>query len=181
MTITITEHAKAPVYVDRQGERDIVARAFDGIVHAAVQTEDILDRTDFLVTTDFLTTYVVEVKDRALRYPELARMGPLIDTSKAEAVAERANRLFAHGVIFWRTTDGFLVGVEAKTVLEHGRRVESYQRTKGDRPQDTPKSVHVIGMEHCYVRPPSTVKPGRLERDWLQWLARTESNLQGEN
>lgn len=177
--ITIKERGKAPVFIDRAGELDIVERAFDGLAHITLPTKDISARTDALVALDDLTTYVVEVKDRDRTYAYIAERGPLVDTSKAQAVADKAREEDATGIIIWRTTDGFLIGADAEDILEYGVEDPAYQRQRGNRPQDREKSVMVLPLEYCYVRPPATVKPGRLERDWLRWLG-SGSELQRE-
>lgn len=171
MVVAIQERGKSPVYIDRDGEVEIVERAFEGIEHVTLQTPDLGARTDFDVALTDLTHYVVEVKDRAYTYAYLAERGPLVDTRKVEAVIKKARASGAVGIIIWRSSDGFLIGAEATDILEYGSVDPTYKRLKGNRPQDREKPASVIPLEFCYVRPPATVRPGRLEREWVDWLA----------
>lgn len=173
--VTITERGKAPVYIDREAELEIIERAFEGIPHVALQTKDLSARTDFNVATAGLDHYVAEVKDRDYTYAYLAERGPLVDTGKAVAVLEKAKAEGGIGIVIWRSSDGFLIGCEAETILTQGYEMESYKRMRGNRPQDREKSVHVIPLDFCYVRPPATVRTGRLEREWLAWLGGSQS------
>lgn len=171
--VVIHERGKSPVYIDREAELEIIERAFDGLPHLVLQTPD-GDRADGLVAVQDLSHYVVEVKDRDYDYAYLAQRGPLVDTHKAIHIAERAAETGGVGVIIWRSSDGFLIGADAEDVIAYGDVKASYQRMKGNRPQDKPKSVTVLPMEYCYVRPPARFKPGRLEQSWLQWLGGTK-------
>lgn len=171
MAITVKQRGKAPVTIDREAEMEIIERAFEGLEHITLQTPGLNDRTDGIVAMPDLSHFVVEVKDRTYDYAYIAALGPLVDTSKAAAVAEKAAEQGGRGIIIWRTRDGFLIGAEAEDILVYGDVDPNYQRLKGNRPQDKPKSASVLPMEYCYVRPPASYKPGRLEQSWLRWLA----------
>lgn len=169
MAKTYNERGKSPVTIDKEAEAEIIQRAFEGIEHTMVQTKNVSDRVDGLVHANG-TTWVVEVKDRTYSYAYISARGPLVDTKKAVAVSERAAKVSGRGVIIWRSSDGWLMGANAADILDFGDVDPTYQRLKGNRPQDKPKPASVLPMEYVYVRPPATYPAGKLEAAWLSWL-----------
>jgi len=163
-----------PVTIDKAAEQAIVDRAWEGLDHTTLGTPGPADRTDFLVSNGMLETFVVEVKDRDYTYTQLAGWGgPLVDTGKAAAVAERAAEMDppARGVVVWRTSDGWLVGASAEDILTIGVEDPRFLRKRGGRSIDHRKSVHKLDVRHCYVRPPADITaPAFMEQSWLRWL-----------
>lgn len=156
-----------------ESEEEIVKRAFEGVVYAALPSPGEYDRHDFIVANDVLDTFVVEVKDREYTYSQMNGWGgPLVDTDKVEAIKAKAAADGAVAIVIWRSSDGFLIGATAEDILEYGTADPGFQRQKGSRPKDKVKSVHVIPMEFCHVRPPASIsRLGRLEAEWVSWLS----------
>lgn len=160
------------VTIDKEAEQAIVDRAFEGVPHIGLPTPGDYDRTDYVVSTADLTTFIVEVKDRDYTYKQLVDWGgPLVDSGKAAAVAERAADQDGRGIIVWRTNDGWLIGADVEDILVNGSEIP-FKRERGNRSIDHQKMVYILEVGYCYVRPPGHLTNLQaLDTMWVEWLA----------
>jgi len=156
---------------DKQA-REIVTQAYRGLAVQISETEDTYARHDFLVVGAGLR-HNVEVKQRnGYDFEYMSRYGPLIDTSKVEAMADMAEE-GERSLIIWRSSDGWLIGQDAAEIALVGYVKTDFQRFKGGRSGDArEKSATIVPIKDCYVAPaePRTDLERRLVQTWKDWI-----------